>query len=105
MNLYLPATLKVTQKVVPPEDKQSSGFTMWAFRNLSRAKISLSWNMDASLAPCRDIKAKPLSISLHPKKVEAFTACTKVIRLFGGIEFGIKGMKESVKKVPLVFIA
>ena len=75
---------------------------MRAFRNLSGAEIFFCGDVGAPLASCGDIETEALPIGLDPKKVESLTSRTKIIRLFGRIELGIKRMKEPIEKVPLV---
>jgi hypothetical protein len=61
--------------------------------NSSWAEIVISWKISASLTTYRNVETKALSIGLEAKKVKSLASCTKIIRLLGRIEFGIKGMK------------
>ncbi len=45
------------------------------------------------MASCGNIEAKALPIGLEAKEVESLASRTKIIRLFGRIKLGIKGMK------------
>jgi hypothetical protein len=66
---------------------------VWTFRDLPRAKISVSWDMETPLTRYGDIKAESLGIDSHPKQVKSLTSCTEVKGLLGAVKFGIQGMK------------
>jgi hypothetical protein len=72
--------------------------------DLSRADIPIRREMGASATLQKKIETKALSIDLHPKKVKALTTCIEIVRPFGGVEFCLLSVKESIKDVLLILL-
>jgi hypothetical protein len=75
---------------------------MKALRDPARTKISIRWKIDTSPTFHREIKAKPLPIDFHPKKVKPLPPCIKVIRLLRSILVCLLSMKKTIEEIPLI---
>jgi hypothetical protein len=71
-------------------------------RNISRTLILVFGDVDTAFARHGEIETETLCVDFHSKEIQPFTPGSKIIGLFGSVEFGLFRMEKAIEDVGLI---